>query len=164
MGYEWRPPSATVAFVSPEMNNDYVMDLSDEHIFSSEFSYQFQNAWLHANLNAYYSYLDHVTEWQSFYDDTEGSYTYVSMSGMKKEYYGVEAGLDFKLTSFLNLKAIGVISEARNMNNSRGYMMNSTSTEITERTILNKNMRESGTPLTAGSIGLSFHQTGGILT
>ena len=159
-GYEWRPPSATVAFVSPEMNNDYVMDLSDEHIFSSEFSYQFQNAWLHANLNAYYSYLDHVTEWQSFYDDTEGSYTYVSMSGMKKEYYGVEAGLDFKLTSFLNLKAIGVISEARNMNNSRGYMMNSTSTEITERTILNKNMRESGTPLTAGSIGLSFHQNG----
>lgn len=159
-GYEWRPPLATAAFVSPEMNNDYVMNLSDEHVFSSEFSYQFQNSWLHANLNAYFSYLDHVTEWQSFYDDTEGSYTYVSLSGMKKKYYGVEAGLDFKLTSFLNLKAIGVISDARNVNNSRGYMMNSTSTELVERTVLNKNMRESGTPLTAGSLGLSFHQGG----
>lgn len=159
-GYEWRPPSASTAFVSPEMNNDFVSDLSDEHIFSSEFSYQYQNAWLHANINAYFSYLDHVTEWQSFYDDTEGSYTYISMSGIKKKYYGVEAGLDFKLASFLNLKAIGTISDARNVNNSKAYMMNSTSTVITEETVLNKNMREASTPLTATSVGLSFHQNG----
>ena len=159
-GYEWRPPSASTAFVSPEMNNDFVSDLSDEHIFSSEFSYQYQNAWLHANINAYFSYLDHVTEWQSFYDDTEGSYTYISMSGIKKKYYGVEAGLDFKLASFLNLKAIGTISDARNVNNSKAYMMNSTSTVITEETVLNKNMREASTPLTAASVGLSFHQNG----
>ncbi len=159
-GYEWRPPSASTAFVSPEMNNDFVIGLSDEHVLSSEVSYQYQNAWLHANLSAYYSYLDHVTEWQSFYDDTEGSYTYISMSGIKKEYYGIEAGLDFKLASFLNLKAIGTISDARNLNNSKAYVMNSTSTAITEHTVLNKNMRESGTPLTAASIGLSYHQNG----
>ena len=44
VGYEWRPPMANTAFISPEICNDYVLNLGDEHVFSSEFSYQYQNA------------------------------------------------------------------------------------------------------------------------
>ena len=88
-GYEWRAPLATAAFVSPEMNNDFVKDLKNERIFSSEFGYQLHSSWLHASLNAYYSRLDHVTEWQNFYFDDINSFSYVSMTGIEKEYYGV---------------------------------------------------------------------------
>lgn len=160
MGYEWRPPMASTAFVSPEVCNDYVTNLGDEHILSSEFSYQFRNSWLHANLNAYYSRLDHVTEWQNFYDDDQNSFTYVSMTGLEKEYYGVELGLDFKLASCLNFKAIGAYSEAKNLNNVNVNYMVSTSAAIKQDVAYVKGMRESGTPLTTGSLALDFHQGG----
>ena len=160
VGYEWRPPMANVAFVAPEINNDFVTNLKDEHVFSSEFSYQYQNAWLHANLNGYYSRIDHATEWQNFYFDDINSFSYVSMTGLEKEYYGIEAGLDFKLTSFLNFKALGTISDAKNINNATVSYMNSTSAVKTTEKIYNKDMRENGTPLTVGSLGLSFHSNG----
>jgi len=159
-GYEWRPPQVTTAFVSPEMNNDFVTNLKDEHIFSSEFGYQYQNSWMHANLNAYYSYLSNVTEWQNFYFDDINSFTYVSMTDIIKEYYGVELGLTFKLTSFLDLKAVGTWSDARNKNNANVRYMNSTERTVTEDIVMNKGMRESGTPLTAANVGLSYHQGG----
>lgn len=159
-GYEWRAPMANTAFASPEMNNDFVANLKDEHVFSSEFGYQYQNAWMHANLNAYYSYLDHVTEWQNFYFDDVNSFTCVSMTGIKKEYYGVELGLNFKLTSFLDFKALGSWSEAKNINNANVRYLISTSASYVDDIVYNKGMREAGTPLTAGSLGLSFHQSG----
>lgn len=165
-GYQWNAPTASTAFVSPEMNNDFVLHLKDEHVFSSEFGYQFQNARIHANLNAYYSYLDHVTEWQNFYFDDINSFSYVSMTGIKKEYYGVELGINYKLTSFLDLKALGTISEAKNVNNANVWYMSSTKATYNDATkgapdvVMSKGMREAGTPLTAGSVGLSFHQGG----
>lgn len=160
VGYEWRPPMANTAFISPEICNDYVLNLGDEHVFSSEFSYQYQNAWVHANVNAYYSRLDHVTEWQNFFNDDENSFTYLSMTGLEKEYYGIEAGLDFKVASFLNFKAIGTISDAKNLNNITANYMISKSAEVVQDKAYIKDMRESGTPLTVGSLGLNFHSNG----
>ncbi|MBQ6188130.1 MAG: TonB-dependent receptor [Prevotella sp.] len=159
-GYEWRAPLATTAFVSPEMNNDFVKNLKDEHIFSSEIGYQYQNARLHLNFNAYYTYMSKVTEWQNFYFDDINSFSYVSMTDINKEYYGVELGVTYKLTSYLDLKALGTISEAKNINNANVRYLNSTSAKYTYDVVMNKGMREAGTPLTAASIGLSYHLGG----
>ena len=160
MGYEWRAPLPTTAFVSPEMNNDFVQGLKDEHVFSADFGYQYQNAWVHANLNAYYSRLDHVTEWQNFYFDDINAFSYVSMTGIEKEYYGVELGLDFKLGSTFNIKMLGAMSEAKNINNCGVRYLNSTKRTYTDDIVMNKGMRESGTPLTVGSVILSYHSGG----
>ena len=159
-GYEWRPPMASTAFVSPEMNNDFVANLKDEHVFSSDFGYQYNGAGFHLNLNAYYSRLDHVTEWQNFYFDDANSFTYVSMTGIKKEYYGVELGANVRLTSFLDLKMLGTWGDAKNLNNAHVRYMLSTSAEYVDDVVMNKGMREASTPLTAASAGLSYHQKG----
>ncbi|MGN0068886.1 MAG: TonB-dependent receptor [Prevotella sp.] len=159
-GYEYRAPQASTAFVSPEINNDFVQNLKNERVFSSDLGYQYQNAWLHLNVNAYYSRLTHVTEWQNFYFDDINSFSYVSLTGGKKEYYGVEAGMRFKVTSAFDVKLLGTISEAKNINNAHVRYMNSTKADYTDETCYNKNMRENGTPLTAASLGLSYHQGG----
>ena len=159
-GYELRAPQITTAFVSPEMNNSFVDNLRNERILSTEVGYQFQNAWMHANLNAYYNHLTHVTEWQNFYFDDINSFSYVSMTGIEKDYYGVELGIDFKVSSSFNIKAIGTVSEAKNTNNARVRYMNSTKATYTDDIVMNKNMREYGTPLTVGSIVLSYHANG----
>ena len=160
VGYELRAPQITTAFVSPEMNNDFVANLHNEQIFSGEVAYQFQNSWVHFNLNAYYTHLGKVTEWQNFYFDDINSFSYVSMTGIKKQYYGIEAGVDFKVSSAFNIKAIGTISEGEYTNNANVRYMNSTKATYHDDIVMNKGMHEAGTPLTAGSLIFSYHSSG----
>lgn len=168
MGYEHRAPQAKAAFISPEINNDFVRNLKNERVFSSEIGYQFQTSWLHANINAYYSYLTHVSDWQNFYMDDINSFTYVSLTDMKKAYYGVEAGLKFKVTSAFDIKLIGQISDAKILNDAKLEYMRSQNAVVygdvegvgVEDHIYNKGMRDNGTPLTSASLGLSYHQGG----
>ena len=82
------------------------------------------------------------------------------MTGIKKAYYGLEWGLNFKLNSAFNIKALGTISEAKNTNNSRVRYMNSTDADYYDDIVYNKNMRESGTPLSIYSLVLSYHSGG----
>ena len=159
-GYEHRAPQITTAFVSPEMNNSFVNDLRNERIFSSEVGYQFQNSWLHANINAYYNYLSHLTEWQNFYFDDINSFSYVSLTNIKKAYYGVEMGLSFKVSSSFSVRAIGTISEGKNLNNANVRYMNSTKATYTDDVVMNKGMHEASTPLTAAGIILDYHSGG----
>ena len=160
LGYEHRAPNASNAFASPEMNNDFILNLHNERIFSSELSYQYSGSWLHANLSGYYNHMTHVTEWQNFYFDDANSFTYVSMTNIKKNYYGVELGLDFKINSFLNFKALGTWSEAKNTNNADAIYMNSTKSTYNKDVVYNKGMHEANTPLSVYSGILSFHKAG----
>lgn len=159
-GYQWNAPQAATAFASPEMNNDFVINLKDEHVLSAEVGYQYSGPWLQLGVNGYYSRLDHVTEWQNFYFDDINSFSYVSMTGIKKEYYGVELAARLKLCSALDLNVMGTVSDAKYINDANVCYLNSTEGEYTQETVRNKDMRESGTPLTALSVGLSFHQGG----
>lgn len=159
-GYELKAPQAQAAFVSPEINNDFVENLKDEKVFSSELGYQFETSWLKANISGYYSYLTDVTEWQNYFDDLIGSFSYVSMTGIKKAYYGLEWGLKFKLNSAFSIRTLGTISEAKNTNNSSVRYMNSTEGTYHDDIVYNKDMRESGTPLSAFNLTLSYSAKG----
>ncbi|KXB84042.1 TonB-dependent receptor [Prevotella sp. DNF00663] len=158
--YGWNAPTASVAFQAAEMNNDFVTNLKNERVFSSEIGYQYLSSWLHANVSAYYSYVDRVTEWIPIYFDDINSFSYVSLTNNAKRFYGVEAGLDFKLSSAFNLKFLGTVSEAKYANNANVRYLNSTKGTYDTDVLLNKGMRESGTPLTALSAGISYHQGG----
>lgn len=168
VGYEHRAPEARAAFMSPEINNDFVQGLKNERIFSTELGYMYENSWLHLNVKGYYSRMTNVSDWQNFYNDDSNSFIYVSMTDMNKSYYGAELGAKFKLASFLDIKLIGTISEAKITNNSKLCYMKSTDATLygTAQTgdnydyIHNKGMRDSGTPLTALSLGVSYHQKG----
>ena len=177
IGYEHRAPQARNAFMAPEINNNFVRNLKNERVFSTELGYQYENAWMHLNINAYYSRLDNVTDWQNFYHDDINSFEYVSLTDMKKEYYGVEAGVKFKVTSAFDVKLLGTISDAKIINNAKLAYMESVSgamhgndygTEGDTNTnwdrVYNKGMRDSGTPLTAASLGVNYHQNGWFLS
>lgn len=165
-GFEWKAPTASTAFAAPEINNDFVTNLKNEKIRSFEIGYQFRNSWLAANLSAYYSYIQDATEWQCFYFDASGSdmissFSYVSMTDIEKEYYGLEYGLNFKVTPAFNIKAIGTLSQAHYANDPTVRYMYSTSAEYSdEQTCYMKDVHEAGTPLMAQSLILSYHKSG----
>ena len=168
LGYEHRAPLASKAFMAPEVNNDFVRGLKNERVFSADLGYKYENSWMHFNVNGYYSRLDNVTDWQNFYNDDVNSFTYVSLTGMKKEYYGVEAGFKFKVTSAFDVKLLGTISDAKIINNAKLCYMKSVDSQLlgsyqtgtNHDEVYTKDMRDNGTPLTAASLGLSYHQGG----
>ena len=157
IGYEWKTPTPRTAFSAAQINNDFVKDLKNEKILSAEAGYQFKSGWLSANINGYYATLKDVTEQSLFYSDIESSFAYVSLSGIKKEYYGVELGLKVKATEWLDVKALGTVSEAKYTSNANMRMLlSNTGTYIDELCVID-GMREGSTPLTAASIDLSYH-------
>ena len=160
LGYELKAPQANAAFVSPEVNNDFVFNLKNEKVFSTELGYQFETSWMKANISGYYSNVKDATEWQCFFYDDINSFSYVSMTGIKKDYYGVEWGLNFKVTPSFSIKTLGTISEAKNTNNANVIYMNSTEGKYFGDIVYNKNMREAGTPLTAMNLTLSYNAKG----
>jgi hypothetical protein len=156
-GYELKTPAARTAFQAAQINNDFVRDLKNEKVLSAEFGYQVHSTWLKANINAYYSRLKDVTEQSMYYMDDRRSFTYVSLSGIEKEYYGVELGMNIKITDWLNLKALGTISDAKYTNNANvAYMLSEDGVTYYDR-VHSEGMREGCTPLSAGSIALNMN-------
>lgn len=166
MHLESKAPTARTAFLAPQMNNEFVQNLKPETNLGFELGYTLTTSWLQANLNGYFNQLHDVTEYSMAYNDIDHSFTYISLTGIQKEYYGVELGLNFKVTDWLNVKALGTISEAKYTNNSNVVYMRSDGQKGTDGSYfykdvcLNKDMREGGTPLTAASIDLSYHNSG----
>ncbi len=159
-GYEWKAPTARTAFSAPQINNDFATNLKNEKVFSSEVGYQLKNSFIKANLSGFFSRLTDVSEYSMAYSDIAHSFSYISLTGINKEYYGVELGLNIKLHELLNLKALGTISEAKYTNNANAQYMLSEDGKTRSDICVNKGMREGSTPLTAASLGLSYHANG----
>ena len=160
IGFEKRAPLASTAFAAPEINNDFVKNLHNENVLSTEIGYQLRTSRVNLNFNAYYSYMTNVTEWQNYYFDDNNSFTYVSLTGIKKASYGLELGMKVKILGTLDLVAFGTISDAKYLNNCDARYMVSKRAEYVDTKVYSKGMRESGTPLTALSLGLSYHNRG----
>lgn len=156
VGYELKAPGAAVSFICPEMNNDYVLNLENEKVLSAELGYAVSNKWLRLNLNGYYYRMNDGTEWQQFFNDDAASFSYNSLTGVKKEYYGVELGMRINITSSLDVVALGTYSEAKYIDDTHVNWMNSTTCVLNEEICHNNGMRISGTPLAAASLGLNY--------
>ncbi len=160
LGYEKKAPVARTAFAAPQINNDFVKDLKNEDVYSFELGYQLNTSWLHANINAYYSYLNNVAEYSMYYDDSQNSFSYVSVNGISKRYYGVEAGMNFKVSNSFNIKMLGTISEAKYANDAKvSYILSQDGKQYND-IVLTKDIREGCTPLTAASVDLAYHAGG----
>ena len=156
VGYEWKAPAARTAFAAAQLNNDFVKDLKQEKIMSAELGYQWKNALLSLNINGYFAQMKDVTEQSLFYSDIESSFAYVSLTGIEKKFYGVELGMNVKVTEWLNVKALGTVSEAKYTNNANMRMQLSNSGAYVDELCIIDGMREGSTPLTAGSIDLNM--------
>lgn len=164
VGYEARSPQASVAFESPEMNNNFVQNLKNEKVLSAELGYSLNLKWLRLNVNGYFTHSYDGTEWQNFYFDDVNSFTYVSMTGVEKQYYGAELGAKFKVTSNFDINLIGTYGDAKYTKNTNVVYMLSTSGDRNTDIVMNKNMRESGTPLTAATLGFNYRYRGWFFT
>lgn len=181
-GYEKRAPLARNAFVAPRLHNDFVNNLQLEDVLSAELGYNFRWGILSGKVSAYYARFQDQVEQTAFYNDQESRFTYLAMSGIDKQYYGVEAALNLQVTSNLKFKFIGAIGEAEYINNPYAQVnyegmdakttaaLNKWTVDLPNGTTVNKPLRViadgcrvSGTPLTALSVGIDYSRSGWFL-
>ncbi len=189
-GAESNAPLARNSFVAPRMQNNFVDNLSNENIFHADLSYTFRFGNFSGKVGGYYSRFSGGVEQTAFYNDQESRFTYLTMSGVEREHYGVEAAFNYQITSNFSVHLIGTYSEAKYVNNPLAQVAyegmdastladlnkwtitqttkdtdgnittNTANQKVLPLRVLAKGMRESGTPLTAVSLGFDYNIKG----
>lgn len=159
-GYEDRAPLAYNSFIAPRIKNDFVDGLKTERILNGDLTYRFNSPVVSGRLTGYYTRFKNQVEMDAFYNDNEARFTYLSMNGIDKEHWGVEAAATFKILSNLSVTAIGTWSEARYMNNPEAYRTYESESETNQDRVYCKGLRVSGTPLSAYSLGIDYSLKG----
>ncbi len=170
---ESQAPLAYNSFVAPRVNNNFVTNLTNEWYWNAEVGYQWYFGPISGKVNAYYTRFNDVTQQTAFYNDDAGYLTYLSMTGVQKEYKGIEAAISVKLARNLKLNLLGTISDAKYVNNPNGQLayegsdwettkfINSWKNEVTgenrDLLVFMKNVKVDSTPLTAATVGLSYN-------
>lgn len=160
LGYEENAPLPYNAFIAPRLKNDFATNLTNEEVMTAEASYAFNGPIFAFKVSGYYTRFNNVTELDQFYNDQESRYTYLSMTGVEKEYMGVELAASVKLTSNLTLKALGTFNNAEYVNNPNANLTYENESETTQDVVYIDGMKESGTPLSAYSLGLDYNVKG----
>lgn len=172
-------PLARNSFVAPRMQNNYVRNLKNEQNFNAEASYQFRFGNFSGKVSGYYYRFSSGVEQTAFYNDQESRFTYLTMSDVERQHYGVEAAFKYDILSNLSVMLLGTFSEAQYVNNPyaevnyegmNGATLNELNTWVNPITgqamplrVLADGMRVSGTPLAAVSLGLSYNIKGWFL-
>jgi outer membrane receptor protein involved in Fe transport len=163
LGAEENAPLAYNAFVASRLKNDFVNGLRNEEVINTEASYAYNGSRFTAKVTGYYTRMANVTELDQFYNDQEARYTYLAMTGVEKQYMGVELAAQIKILSNLKLNLIGTYSDAEYTNNPNAQLTFENESETTTDRVYAKGMKESGTPLSAYSIGLDYSVNGWFL-
>lgn len=169
-------PLARNVFVAPRMQNNFVDNLTNEQILSAELSYQFRWGIFSGKVTGYYSRFNNGVEQTAFYNDMESRFTYLTMTGVDREHYGIEAAFKLQVTSALSFSLTGTYGEAEYVNNPYAQlayegMNSSTISSLNKWTnpvtgeamplyVVAKGMRVNGTPLTAVSLGVNYNVNG----
>lgn len=169
-------PLSRNSFVAPRMQNNFVDNLTTEKIYHADLSYQFRVGNFSGKISGYYARFTDGVEQTAFYNDQESRFTYLTMSGVKREHYGVEAAFKYQITSNFAVSLLGTYSEAEYINNPLAQVnyegmnaatiaeLNVWTNPVTNKSmplrVLANGMRESGSPLAAVSLGAEYNVNG----
>lgn len=173
---ESQAPLAYNSFVAPRISNDFANNLKNELFYNFEAGYQWYFGPISGKISGYYTRFNDVTQQTAFYNDDASYLTYLTMTGIEKEYKGLEAAINVKLVSTLKLRLMGTISDAKYLNNPNAQLayegsdaetvtaINTWTNEVTggnrDLKVFMKNVKVDSTPLTAASVGLSYNLHG----
>lgn len=169
-------PLARNSFVAPRIQNNFVDNLKVEKIFGGEASYALSIGGLTAKVSGHYLLFRDQTEQTAYYNDQMSTFTYLTMTGIEKMHYGLEAALNYKITSNFSVNFMAAYGDAKYTNNPYAQInyeglrtneiqkLNACTNPVTNQAmaqqVIAEDMRVSGTPLTALSLGIEYNVNG----
>lgn len=150
-------PTFQSAFVSPRTRNSVTPGLSPEKVFSVDLSYNMRYGDNKLRVTGYYTKINDQSKVISFYDDVLKSYTNFAMSGIDKQYFGLEAAVSIPIYNGLALNGAVSWGQYTYRSNPNFVQIADNSAEaLGEGTVYWKDMRIESSPQLAANIGLSY--------
>ncbi len=170
-----KAPLVRNAFVAPRVQNNYVDNLKLETILSAEATWMFQvGESFNGKANAYYARFTDGVEQTAFYNDANFAFTYLTMSKVRKQHYGIELAMTYKILSNLSVHMMGTLSEAEYTNNPYAqlntegmnqkdnakvnYWKNPVTGQAQDLIVLADGMHVGSTPHTALNLGMKYNK------
>ncbi len=151
------PPSFQSSFVSPRTRNDATPLIDAEKIFGAELTYQLNLPYIQARVTGYYTTISDQSKVISFYDDTQTSFTNFAMSGIDKQYYGVEVGLNVPIWNGLSLRgALSWGDYTYTSNPNFVQIVDNRAEVVLADKVRWKGMHVESSPQLAANVGLNF--------
>jgi hypothetical protein len=156
--YLTRAPYFDDAYVSPRTRDHVIDGLTDETIMSFDVNYMVRLPRITGRFSAFYTTFQDQIDVMSFYHDGYKSFVNYAMSGIDKKHFGMELGLEGKITS--TITATGAVSLGQYTWDSRPKVSitrdNDSESLATNEVVYVKDYRVDGTPQTALSFGLEY--------
>jgi len=154
--YGTEAPRPYDAYISSRTKDD-VIDLKVEKIFSADLSYTMSYRNFKGVVTAFFTDQRDNTERTAFYDDVRSTFMNYALTGVHKQYKGVEVGLSYKLSPSLTVSGAANIARYQYKNNpfgTRSYE-NGSEADVTNKVYL-KNFYVAGTPQECYSLAFNW--------
>jgi hypothetical protein len=154
------PPLFRNSFLSPRTRNTVTPNLNAETILSADASYVLRSPAVKGRITGYYTRFMNQTEVTSFYHDDLMTLVNYAMTGIDKENYGLEIGIEATVTTGLNINGAAAIGQYLWVNNPAITITQDNNNEVLRvEEVWIKYFRQSGTPQTALSLGVEFNSS-----
>lgn len=159
LAYMSNAPTARTAFLSPRTRDAVVSGLTSEKAMSADLNYEVRMTRVKGRASVYYMNTKDGIWARSFYHDVYRTFVNYSMTGVDRQYAGIELGAEFKLSPTWQMTA--VYAEGQYLYDSRPTATitrdNSDTALAVGRSVYWKNYRMGGMPQRAASIGLRYN-------
>lgn len=164
VGLQESAPLAYNSYIAPRMRNETVAGLTNERIWTNELSYKMAYGPVTAKISGYYTAVYNAVQQSAFYNDNENQFTYLTMTGVDRRYFGGELALLYNITSSLSVGLIGSMGEAEYSNDANGFLISENETVAKNDKVYMKGAHVSGTPLTAVGLCADYNIDGWFLS
>lgn len=150
-------PIINDVYISPRIKDTTIGDVRSTRVFSIDGTYTWNYRRFRGSISAYFTDMNYATERYGFWDESINAFCNFALTGVHRQYKGIELGMAYQITSSLQATFAGNFSRYRYANNPMGTrsVENGLSPDVTTQFFL-KNYYCTSTPQTAFNIGLAW--------
>ncbi len=157
LDYGTRAPLFDQVFIAPRIKNDVVSDVKSERDFSGDISYIWNYRRFRGNITAFLTNTENAIERNGFYDDEYQTYANYILTGVHRQYKGIELGMEYKITPSVKATFAGMYSRFQYKNNPNGTRsFENGMYPDTTQTVYLKNYYVGSTPQYCANIGIDW--------
>ncbi len=115
-----KAPVADNVFVAPRIKNSLIDNVGSERIFAADLGYIWNYRRFRGSVTGFYTRVNNATEHFVFYDDNVQTNANFSLTGVNREYKGVEIGAAYRITPSLTATGAASFAQFLYKNNPQG--------------------------------------------
>lgn len=158
--YMTKAPNSKDVFPNSRLNNTITPNIDNENIKAVDASYIVKSPRFKARFTGYFSETSNVSDINFYYADAvggEGAFVSELVSGINKKNRGIEAGIEYQLTSTFKVSGVAAYGEYTITNNPNVTVTDDASATTTNLGKANfDGLKQAGMPQQAYSFGIEY--------